>query len=936
MGCVAEGAGYWLQENAARELNPGDCFAVAFNGRGLLRASQVGPLKLQYYGVDPRSIADLLTVTEGQQLDAALSSPSSSVLTYPASDGIAQEFARVTDQTRACSLLQRCRLLQLWAGAVSVLLADKGPASAPPGELRERLRHMIGQVREAELTASSLEDLAGRLGCSERHFSRLFREEFGVSFCQRQIELRLLRARQLLSNPDTKIIHVAYDSGYRHLGLFNSMFKKRFGITPSEWRRNAQKSITQASRSLSKRAGVIALLAGLCLGFAASAQTNPASAAPTPEFYLGTPASPEALRRASEALHRKIIESWAEERRSQAGAVPPPATNTPAFEVKGYDVTGNTVLPSGVIEVVLAPYTGPKVTFDAIRQALADLQMAYRDRGFVTVSVGLPPQKLTNGIVRMQVTEGRLAEINVLNNRFFSTGNVLRALPSLHTNILLNSHVLQRELDAANTDRDRQIYPRLGPGPDPGTSLLDLKVKDRLPLHARLELDNESTPNTPDLRVNLNAQYNNLWDLDHEVGIQYGFTPERMKLDTLNVATPFDQPLIANYSAFYRLPLADTESIQGQMDAAGPARFGYNEASHQFKMPPVSGRPELTFYASRSTVDTGIQLTSVTPVSTGNPLLQISKQDSGENLTLNEQLGTRLSLPLRSEEEGIQASLILGFDFKRFRQASFNTNNFFETETFTNSQGKFSTNHIVSSAQPARSTGVDYVPMNVELDVSDSDSWGSSSFNASLNFNLMPGFSQDPAFSETAYSTKARADYLVFDIGASREQKVYKEWTVSLSGNGQIANGPLISNEQFPLGGMSSVRGYHEGEDYGDSGWRVSIEPHTPYLNLGMFARDVNARANGDDPKSGPGGNSGAVAPLWLRASTFVDYGQAYLRDAPTGTADRTQLCGVGFGATVSEGDWLNGRITFAWPLFDSPTTKAGVMQIFFGVGVQF
>jgi AraC family transcriptional regulator of adaptative response / DNA-3-methyladenine glycosylase II len=93
---------------------------------------------------------------------------------------------------------------------------------------------MIGQVREAELTASSLEDLAGRLGCSERHFSRLFREEFGVSFCQRQIELRLLRARQLLSNPDTKIIHVAYDSGYRHLGLFNSMFKKRFGITPSE------------------------------------------------------------------------------------------------------------------------------------------------------------------------------------------------------------------------------------------------------------------------------------------------------------------------------------------------------------------------------------------------------------------------------------------------------------------------------------------------------------------------------------------------------------------------------------------------------------------------------------------------------------------------------------------------------------------------------
>ena len=57
----------------------------------------------------------------------------------------------------------------------------------------------------------------------------------------RQIELRLQRARQLLGDSDAKIINVAYDSGYRHLGLFNAMFKKRFGVTPSEWRRKCDK-----------------------------------------------------------------------------------------------------------------------------------------------------------------------------------------------------------------------------------------------------------------------------------------------------------------------------------------------------------------------------------------------------------------------------------------------------------------------------------------------------------------------------------------------------------------------------------------------------------------------------------------------------------------------------------------------------------------------
>jgi len=74
------------------------------------------------------------------------------------------------------------------------------------------------------------------LHCSPRHFSRLFRAEFGVPLRKRQTELRLQRARQLLADANAKILKVAYESGYRHLGQFNAMFKKRFGVTPSEWR----------------------------------------------------------------------------------------------------------------------------------------------------------------------------------------------------------------------------------------------------------------------------------------------------------------------------------------------------------------------------------------------------------------------------------------------------------------------------------------------------------------------------------------------------------------------------------------------------------------------------------------------------------------------------------------------------------------------------
>ena len=261
-------------------------------------------------------------------------------------------------------------------------------------------------------------------------------------------------------------------------------------------------------------------------------------------------------------------------------------------------------------------------------------------------------------MVKVQVTEGRLAAINVAGNHYFSSNNVMRALPSLHTNMLLNSHVLQNELDNANASRDRQIYPVIGPGLEPGTSELTLKVKDQLPLHGRLEPNNESTPGTPNLRMNFNAQYDNLWDLEHQVGMQYSFTPWEMKEAGNYVNTPFDDPLVANYSGYYRLPLGGYQSVEQQVEA-NPSSFGsYSEVTHKFNLPAPTGRPELNIYASRSTSDTGVQQYGPASLVTSptNQTLQILSQNTGENVTLTEGWGARLSLPLPQNFQNSAAS----------------------------------------------------------------------------------------------------------------------------------------------------------------------------------------------------------------------------------------------------------------------------------------
>jgi hemolysin activation/secretion protein len=76
----------------------------------------------------------------------------------------------------------------------------------------------------------------------------------------------------------------------------------------------------------------------------------------------------------------------------------------------------------------------------------------------------------------------------------------------------------------------------------------------------------------------------------------------------------------------------------------------------------------------------------------------------------------------------------------------------------------------------------------------------------------------------------ADPNYLIFRPSLQRQQLLPDNFSVVAKIDGQIASGPLISNEQYGLGGLESVRGYTESERLGDNGVHESIEVRTPQL----------------------------------------------------------------------------------------------------------
>ena len=114
------------------------------------------------------------------------------------------------------------------------------------------------------------------------------------------------------------------------------------------------------------------------------------------------------------------------------------------------------------------------------------------------------------------------------------------------------------------------------------------------------------------------------------------------------------------------------------------------------------------------------------------------------------------------------------------------------------------------------------------------------------------------------------------------------------------ASEPLISNEQFPLGGTEGVRGYEEGENYSDAGWRA---------DAGFAQRRPST--------SGRFPLAKGRSPAFVRPSVFLDYGEGYQLDRP----------GVRHGAPIGRrargilrrGRHFEARLTLGWALLHTP-----------------
>jgi AraC-like DNA-binding protein len=163
---------------------------------------------------------------------------------YPASSPLAQESHRlVALAPPQGNAVHRSQVLGI---AAAVLSAEfKSARSDRVGFVRieDHMMQVLEELSPTDLLTLSVGEMARKFSCSRRHLNRLFHQHFGCSVASVRMELRLLKALLLLRDPGVKIINVAQQCGFNHLGLFNACFKRRFGHSPGRWRKGAPNGV---------------------------------------------------------------------------------------------------------------------------------------------------------------------------------------------------------------------------------------------------------------------------------------------------------------------------------------------------------------------------------------------------------------------------------------------------------------------------------------------------------------------------------------------------------------------------------------------------------------------------------------------------------------------------------------------------------------------
>ena len=185
----------------------------------------------------------------------------------------------------------------------------------------------------------------------------------------------------------------------------------------------------------------------------------------------------------------------------------PPSSAT--FTLRQLVFSESVLLDKVDLDAIAKEYEGRELALGDLQAIVAKVNALYQARGMMTARAVLPPQRIENGAVRIELVEGKLGTVELAGNKYTKDRYILDRLP-LKDGQVVNGAQLDRSLKWFNRTNEVALNASLKPGSAFGSSDVVLNVDEPQKYVLRLFADNEGVESTGENEVGLSFQANGL------------------------------------------------------------------------------------------------------------------------------------------------------------------------------------------------------------------------------------------------------------------------------------------------------------------------------------------------------------------------------------------------------------------------------------------
>lgn len=136
-----------------------------------------------------------------------------------------------------------------------VLINNNSVSSQKAGQKKslEKVKLVLSYIRENYSRPITIPEIAAVCHYSQSHFMKFFKESMGMGFVRYLNDYRLGMAGQMLKENTDSILEIAQNAGFENLSYFNRMFKRKYGVTPGQYRKDENTHETLMTGSYADR-----------------------------------------------------------------------------------------------------------------------------------------------------------------------------------------------------------------------------------------------------------------------------------------------------------------------------------------------------------------------------------------------------------------------------------------------------------------------------------------------------------------------------------------------------------------------------------------------------------------------------------------------------------------------------------------------------------